>query len=125
MQNLTNEIIANEEVHAAALNDLNDRMNGIDGAVGSVTFYLPSGDTQTEEEKAKNKAAYEAYFKGDSFPAILIIGGDKSGFEGFTPVGISGANGEGLMLSVPFINDNSFALMYFVISPDGSVMLQQ
>ena len=42
VQNLTNEMIANEEVHAAALNDLNDRINEISENV--------SGAAATKEE---------------------------------------------------------------------------
>jgi hypothetical protein len=40
---------------------------------GVVTFYIPSGETITEEEKAKNKAAYEAYAASYTNPPMVRL----------------------------------------------------
>lgn len=73
VSNLTQEVIDNEEVTAAALNDLNSRLNNIDNDNVVVTFYLPSGETQTVEEKLKNKSAYDIYLASFDNPPIVRL----------------------------------------------------
>lgn len=68
VETITNTIIENERITAAALNDLNNRLNNI-----VVTLYLPSGETQTEEEKLKNKSAYDIYLASLDNPPIVRL----------------------------------------------------
>lgn len=68
VETITNTIIENEGITAAALNDLNNRLNNI-----VVTLYLPSGETQTEEEKLKNKSAYDIYLASLDNPPIVRL----------------------------------------------------
>lgn len=79
VQNLRNEIIANEKVHAAALNDLNDRINNISGESSIegdvVPFYavVDSGEL-SEDYKSKNVSAFNSYKFGQPITIIGIAG---------------------------------------------------
>ena len=44
---------------------------------GVVTFYMPSGETITDEEKAKNKAAFETYVGAEDKPLVKVCNGDS------------------------------------------------
>ena len=72
VMNLINEVIVDEEVLAHALNDLNKRLKGGSSESGVVTFYVPSGETITDEEKDKNKAAYDAFIATNGGAYIFV-----------------------------------------------------
>ena len=72
------EVIANEEVHAAALNDLNERLNNV-GKSGVLTFYAAIGEELPEEYKTKNAEAFRAFKFGDMVTCVVILGGQPVG----------------------------------------------
>lgn len=124
--NLTNEIIANEEVHAAALNDLNERLNnaggGSSGGSGVVTFYIPSGETATDEEIAKNKAAYEAYVASYTNPPMVRLG--YLDFPTFIPAAMSSYDIESNRVAVGIIHQaDVIRQTVYAIESDGSVTM--
>lgn len=80
VQNLNDEIIANEEVHAAALNDLNERLNNIGSSSGSgaVTFYaVIDGGELSEKYKSQNANAFNSYKFGQPIIIVGIAGGNE------------------------------------------------
>lgn len=44
---------------------------------GVVTFYMPEGETMTEAEKVKNKAAFETYVGAEDKPLVKVCNGDS------------------------------------------------
>jgi hypothetical protein len=122
VENLTNEIIANEEVHAAALNDLNERLNnggGSSGGSGVVTFY--AAENFTDEIKAKNKAAYETYITAVGTKGVVFNLVD-SGINLF-PVA-SYMEGDTLLLefiTTLFSDSNTIESLLLPCHPDGTV----
>lgn len=77
--NLTNEIITNEEVHAAALNDLNERINNIGGgngggsASGGGVLRVWINEENTHEQIAENVATYNAIMNEAPTSVVLAI----------------------------------------------------
>jgi hypothetical protein len=72
------EVIANEEVHAAALNDLNERLNNRCES-GVLTFYAAKGEELPEEYRTKNAEAFRAFKFGDMVTCVVIFGGQPVG----------------------------------------------
>lgn len=88
---------------------------------GVVTFYMPSGETITDEEKAKNKAAYESWITNKPTPT-QIANEDCTSY--FNPMGV-GADDSGISLHFAMSNGQGgfmSAIMY--VSKDGSVTMQ-
>lgn len=65
------EVIANEEVHAAALNDLNERLNNV-GKSGVLTFYMPEGSTMPASMKEKNAKAFTQYLAAEEGVSVVL-----------------------------------------------------
>lgn len=125
--NLTNEIITNEKIHAAALNDLNERLNNggeSSGGSGVVTFYIPSGETVTDEEIAKNKAAYEAYVASYTNPPIVRLSYLDIPMHLYAAMSSYDIESNKVVVGIIHQADVIRQTVY-MIGADGSVMLQQ
>jgi hypothetical protein len=130
VENLTNEIIANEEVHAAALNDLNERLNnggGGSGGSGVVTFYI-TVEELSSEYKAKNAVAYASFLalKGECTTILKSL--DVPDTIMTMPCLTFGA--EERLVLMTFNTDlmdfaGGFTKQTYFALPDGSVTLQQ
>lgn len=112
--NLVEEILDNEEVVAATLNNLNERVS----QPKHIVFNLGA-------EQSVNKEAYDAFFSADGFPSVSVISGDKASFEMHPVNGVSGANGESLTLSVLSVNDGTVSMTRYIVSSNGSISIGQ
>lgn len=75
--NLTNEIIANEEVHAAALNDLNERLNNVGGSSSGSGVYAEVNHGTSDTTFALTPNTFHVW---DEVSALtLTLGSETSG----------------------------------------------
>lgn len=76
---INNTIVQNDErgITAESLNLILNEMvdNSGEGGSGVVTFYMSEGETMTEAEKAKNKAAFDTYVGAKDKPLVKVCNG--------------------------------------------------
>lgn len=124
VETINNIIVENEEVHAAALNDLNERLNnggGGSGGSGVVAFYIPSGETATDEEIAKNKAAYDAFIATNGGVYIFVKLAQFTLIPSCFQVDSDLIRIE--IMSSVFSEDGSVMSLFFGVASDGSITM--
>lgn len=124
--NLTNEIIANEEITAAALNELNERLNnggGSSGGSGVVTFYMSLSGEVSDEMKLKNKTAYENLIANKEV-SVLIGSVEGDDFMYMYPISTMFIDG---VLEVCYVSpvqiDGQISMPILKIMEDGSITM--
>ena len=90
---------------------------------GQVTFYMPAGEEQTEEEKSKNKTAFDVFVASNGDANVRIMVNAEGIYGNYSPFGTVYLEGSNSIVTYLANLEEGVSVNTMTIASDGTVSL--